>query len=154
MRLLPNVLFVALVTAGTALGAVTFSVTGPGGASSYDPAPGERFLIQVALSVDTQPIMAWSADLVGPPGLIPLPMAIGGIAQQPPGFANGVVYSTTLVNPPTDDAWGLVTLLNATCATWDFEELNADAVTPLLITPEPAGALLLLAGLPLLRRRR
>jgi hypothetical protein len=154
MRLVPGIVVIAMMTAGTALGAITFSVTGPGGASSYDPAPGEPFQIQVALSIDIPPIMGWSADLVGPPGLIPLPMAIGGISQQSPGFISGVVYTTTLFNPPTDDAWGLVTLANATCATWDFEQLNVDAVTPLLITPEPVSAVLLLGGLPLLRRRR
>ena len=174
---------VGLAMAGMAFGAASFSITGPGGVSTFEPAPGQEFLIAIYLFTD-EPIISWSMTLNGPPGYMlpafpgfpivygsnpiwaipdtapwsttqsaPFPVDIGGIVADPyASFPGGLVFQTHVVAPAVITP-GMIFGTNAFVGTVNFEDIPA-SVSPLILTPEPAGALLLLAGALMLRRRR
>ncbi len=174
---------VLLTTAGMAFGAASFSITGPGGVSTFEPVPGQEFPIAIHLVTD-EPIISWSMILDGPPGYmlpafpgfpivygnnpiwaipgtapwsttqsVPFPVPIGGTVADPwVPFDGGLVFQTNVVAPAVITP-GMIFGPEALVGTMDFEDIPA-SVSPLMITPEPAGALLLLAGALMLRRRR
>lgn len=176
-----------LAMAGTVLGAVNYTVTGPGGVSAYNPAPGEVFDIVVSMEFTAgEAAVSWQAAIAGPEGwmtganpgnavayanttgwdvangltppgnaaMSPKTGLIGTVAVDPFGAppTSGQVFTISVVAPATIEA-GEITLVNAVWGNLDFVEGPADAVVGLTI-PEPVSALLLLAGLPMLRRRR
>lgn len=176
-----------LAMAGTVLGAVNYTVTGPGGVSAYNPAPGEVFNIVVSMEFTAgEAAVSWQAAIAGPEGwmtganpgvavaydnttgwdasqgltppanqaMSPQTGLIGCVATDPFGQAptSGQVFTMSVVAPAVIVP-GEITLVNAVWGNLDFIEGPADAVFGLMI-PEPVSALLLLAGLPMLRRRR
>lgn len=178
-----------LAMAGTVLGAVNYKVTGPGGVSAYNPAPGEEFNIVVSMEFTAGEVaVSWQAAIAGPEGWMTGPNPGNAVAYAnttgwdvpngltPPGGqslfpstvgligtiavdpftappTSGQVFTISVVAPATIVP-GEITLANAVWGNQDFVEGPADAVSGLMIIPEPVSALLLLAGLPMLRRRR
>ncbi len=69
------------------------------------------------------------------------PTKLGYIDLQIPASSDG---STIITVSPIAMAFG----------NENYEDMGPGIVTPLVITPEPVSALLLLAGVPMLRRRR
>ena len=169
-----------------------------GGSSTYEPAPGETFTVDVIITADV-PMTAWGmepydeadaayaieealpdcmnyVDWPGPPPINTAGWDVcdcmwwpGGIlnelqATDPPqvrpgtiaeagGAVSGWVMWFELTAPATGPRATRIILNDVYAGDLDFEPL-AMTYDPLVLTPEPTSALLLLGALPLLRRRR
>jgi hypothetical protein len=96
---------------------------------------------------------------VGPPlpggsGTLPLPGLYG---WSPTGWVHTMDIFQMVLTVPAAQPFGTVyvTATSATAADVDYSDWSIGvAPLPINIVPEPAGVLLLLTGLPLLRRRR
>jgi hypothetical protein len=179
-----------------------------GGASSYEPTPGETFRVDISIASDVA-MSAWGgnpwdtagagyaidATVIGgyyknlalnyTNGAVPPPVSPQGwdintsVAEKwDAGIVNDMNTAGTLkmgtaaasfatgatsgfaayimLTAPAAEVAGVVTTIDLTDAyvgDLEFNNLPLEVV-PLTLTPEPVSGLLLLAGLPLLRRRR
>jgi hypothetical protein len=184
-----------LLMAGGAFGELSYTITGPGGVSSFAPTPGQVFPVTITIvkgAADSPDLSSWGLEInqVGGYQLAPFAGATTvyapGVAQgwdpasAPGGWsgsanapfpikpfeipdsshaygAPGPVMTFNVVAPATIPQTGsILGVIGASTymGNADFEDVLITSVTPLTLTPEPISALLLLAGLPLLRRRR
>ncbi|MDM8006241.1 MAG: hypothetical protein QUV05_08860 [Phycisphaerae bacterium] len=170
-------LSMALLLTGPAWGALTATATllGP---ASVDP--GQVFEIQMDLQ-GNEPMTAWTIYINATAGPTPTGTysfkavsdwdAAGGVAGNMGAFPVGPIFTVPVVGKDTGGN-GIVFSMgvtapdapNTTFDMWvtgvigdlDYSDIEVTPVAPLsiFVTPEPVSALLLLAGLPMLRRRR
>ncbi len=189
MKQLIGITGAALLTAGTALGAATATVTGP-----TVVMPGQVFEIQVVLTAD-EPMIAFFLDgIMATNGAMPGPVVgttieeraayhygntagwstnpgdtlmgwasqtafpVGPIGAIPTdvftGAGNGVCFRMNVVFPTCDYFCMIYVTGGIYGAPETFEDVALDWVPLFVYVPEPASALLLLAGLAMSRRKR
>jgi len=165
-----------LLLAGTALGVGTATVLGP---AEVDPE--ETFEIQVDLQADELMVSYMFDGIMATGGAVPVSLdyvigdAVGwdsnnalsvSLAAFPVGpvgtiskeatAGSGVCVSMQIQAPNAPDSFFDVYVTSGIYGNEMWEDVDLTAVEPLSIhiTPEPVSALLLLAGIPMLRRRR
>lgn len=189
-----------LLMAGPALAwsGGAFVITGPGGVSSYAPAPGEVFDITVSIvppAFDPGEAMAgWQLHLTAPsdyklgksqgtayhfgPGVaagwdpnqsVPFPMwsstsdvpfpltfnvGTGAVDIFTGITVGGPVFTAKIVAPAVITPGVMISADDPRLGDTNFTDHTDVAIVGLQIIPEPVSMLLLLAGLPMLRRRR
>lgn len=182
---------IALLAAGTAMGASSAGILGP---ATVDP--GQVFEIQVDLQSPQNLMLGWFIDGINATGgALPGPVTGGTAGEQAAyhygntvgwdfssanvllgwvsqaafpvgpmggvpasdGGTNGVAFRMSVVAPLTPDSFFDVFVTGGVYGdpeTFEDAPFESFPALSIYVTPEPVSALLLLAGLPMLRRRR